>query len=343
MNSCERVKAAFARREPDRVPVVEFTIDPKIVRQAVPEAIDAPDLCDRLDMDAVASGASFKKEALPDGTVTDEWGVFYKTGSEVVDHPIRGPIGSMEDLKAYRPLDPHAPHLLADFAKVVERYKGRRAVVFNHRAGFMWGAFLMGIDNLLLAFITDPRLAEAVLDLETEINEVIIRRAVRLGADAVLLGDDYASNIGPLFSPEHFRRFVFPRLRRIVAAIHEEGAYCIKHSDGNLWPILPQIVDTGIDALHPIDPLAQMTLSGVKRSYGDRICIIGNVDCSHLLSFGTADQVREAVRKCILEAGPGGGYMFSSSNSIHSSVKPENFLAMVKAAKEYGEYPIQNR
>ena len=84
------------------------------------------------------------------------------------------------------------------------------------------------------------------------VNERIIRNAIREGAEVICLGDDYASNLGPLFSPDMFRRFVRPYLKCIVDAVHDEGALVIKHTDGNIWPI-SRIVSTGIDGLHPLE------------------------------------------------------------------------------------------
>ena len=118
------------------------------------------------------------------------------------------------------------------------------------------------------------------------------------------------------------------------------GALCIKHSDGNLMKILDMIIETGIDGINPIDPIAGMNIQKIKKMYGNRVCIIGNIDCGDLLTNGTPEQVIKAVKMCIKTASPGGGHILSSSNSIHSGVKPENFLAMVEAAKKYGKYPV---
>jgi uroporphyrinogen decarboxylase len=126
----------------------------------------------------------------------------------------------------------------------------------------------------------------------------------------------------------------------MVDAIHEEGGKVVKHSDGNLWPILDMIVDTGIDGLNPMEPVAGMDIGQVKRKYGNRVCLVGNIDCSRLLSEGSVEEVEAAVRECIRKASPGGGHIISSSNSIHSSVKAENYLTMITATRKYGKYPI---
>lgn len=342
MNSRERVLVALRREQPDRVPIVEFVIDPKVAKAAVPESSDVADCMDRLNMDAVSCGVQFVKvEDRPDGTWIDEWGVAYLDGPEVVAHPIRGPIATMDDLRRYHPPNPDAPGRLGDLPDLVRRYKGRRAIIFHQRAAFMWAAYLNGMDHLLANFLLKPEFVAALLDMVLEVNLAIARRAVRAGVDVICLGDDYAHNGGPMMSPDVFREFILPRLTRMVEVIHEEGAVVIKHSDGNLYPLLEDIVSCGADGLNPIEPVAGMDLTVTKNLVGDRMALVGNVDCGHLLSHGTPDEVRAAVRQCIHDAALGGGYLLSSSNSIHSSVKPENLRVMVEAALEFGGYPLE--
>jgi len=339
MNSVERVHLALRRGQPDRVPVLEFVVDEKVARAAVPGCRDVADCMDRLDMDAVGCGAAFARMgANADGSYVDEWGVTYRTNTEAVPHPLRGPIRTLDDARAYQPPDPHAPCRLGALPDLVARYKGRRAICFHHRAAFMWSAYLMGIDNILMNFLAEPELTELVLDKVLACNLEIVRRAIRAGAEIIILGDDYASNKGPMMSPAVFAHFIRPRLKRMVDLIHEEGALCIKHSDGNLYPILEMIVSAGPDGLNPIEPVAGMTLTKTKHLVGDRVCLVGNIDCAHLLPHGTTKQVREAVRQAIAEAAPGGGYILASSNSIHSSCDPQNFVTMVRACHEFGGY-----
>ncbi len=343
MNSVERVLAALRREEPDRVPMMELLINPQVASAVVPDCLDGADCMDRLGMDVVAHLAlSFGVvEDREDGTYVDEWGVTYAGTANAVGHPLHGPIATMEDLRRYEPPDPAAPGRLGILHDIVRRYKGRRAVLFHQRVSFMWAAYLNGLDNLLVNFLLEPDFASALLDMVLEVNIGIARRAVRAGADVISLGDDYAYNSGPMMSPQVFEHFLQPRLKRMVEVIHDEGALVIKHSDGYLYPLLDAIASCGPDALHSIEPSAGMDLATTKGLVGDRMALIGNVDCGELLTRGTPDQVREAVRQCIRDAAPGGGYLLASSNSIHVGVKPENLLAMVEARLEFGEYPIK--
>jgi uroporphyrinogen decarboxylase len=116
------------------------------------------------------------------------------------------------------------------------------------------------------------------------------------------------------------------------------GAFAVKHTDGNIHSLLDMIVDTGIHGLHPLDPEAGMEIAEVKRNYGDRVCVIGNIDTGYLLSEAPIPEVEEAVRDTILRTAPGGGYIISSANSIHAQVKPENYTAMLHAARRVGDY-----
>ena len=340
MNSVERVHAALRLEQPDRVPIMEFIIDDKVARAIMPDMADVQDFMDRMDMDAVGCGAYFAKvRENGDGTYVDEWGVTYKSGgTEMIAHPLRGPIETLEDARAYTPPDPDRPDRLGKLPDLVSRYKGKRAICFHHRAAFMWSAYLMGLDNLLAALLIEPELAVYVMDKVLETNMRIVSNAIRAGAEVIVLGDDYAHNLGTLMSPALFEEFILPRLARMVRMIKDEGAFCIKHSDGNIYSILEMIVSTGCDGINPVEPVAGMDLRTVKRMVGDRVCITGNIDCAHLLPHGSPEEVKAAVIQAIRDAGEGGGYILTSSNSIHSSVKPENLVAMIRATQKHGGY-----
>ena len=288
------------------------------------------------DFDAVGCGVSFKEvEQLSSKTFIDEWQVIYQRNAEEVAHPIKGCIRSMNDLKNYTPPDPYHPDRLGRLYELVKKYKGEKAIIFHQRAAFMWSCYLMGIDKMLMNFILDPEFCHAVLDMVLEVNIKIVKQAINAGADIIVLGDDYAHNRGTLFSPMDFRTFILPRLQKMVDTIHAEGALVVKHSDGNIMKILDDIVDTGIDGLNPIEPVAGMDIKYIKETYGDKISIWGNIDCGELLCNGTAEQVRTAVVDCINIAGYNGGHILTSSNSIHSSVNPENYRIMIETAKSF--------
>lgn len=168
-----------------------------------------------------------------------------------------------------------------------------------------------------------------------------LARAERLRAaglfDAFTMCADYAMNIAPFFSPDQFGELIAPYLKRFVAGLREMGFLSIKHTDGCLWPILDQIVDAAPDALHSIDPQGGMDLARVKREYGDRLCLIGNVSCA-ALDTGTDEDVVENVRATLRAGMPGGGYVFSTSNCIYTGMRLARYELMLDVFRREGVY-----
>ena len=343
MKSAERIFAALHGQTPDQVPILEWFVHPK-VREALFPGASWPDFVDQIGLDAITAlflyEGTFKEESIGPKKMINEWGV---TMGVTDEHkaPIDGPIKTLEDAKHYIPPDPQASYRLGNMPAYVQRFKGEKAVIWCQRAEFMWAADLMRLDNLLVSFLEDKSLAHEVLEIVTEFAIALARRAIREGADVVMLGDDYAYNSGPMMSPKVFKEFIQPNLSRVVRAVKEEGAFCVKHSDGNLWPILDMIVETGVDAINPLEPVAGMDIAEVKKKYGHLVCLIGNIDCGNLLSHGTKEEVVSTVKDTLLKAAPGGGYIMSSSNTIHSSVNPENYKAMINATHQFGSYPLE--
>ncbi len=343
MNSAERVFTALRGEVPDRVPILEWWVHPKVCEALVPGAT-WPDFVEQMRLDAISGlflfEGTFTETEVGEKVFVDEWGVTRGVTAEY-EAPIDGPIKTLDDAKRYVPPDPNAPHRLGELPEYVRRFKGKKAVVWCQRAEFMWSAELRRLENLLMDFVENPTLAHEVLECVTEFAIALARRAVRAGADVIMLGDDYAYKAGPFMSPAMFKEFILPRLTRVVQAVKEEGAFCVKHSDGNIGPILDMIVDTGVDAINPLEPAAGMDIGAVKAKYGHRVCLIGNIDCGELLSEAPTNEVVRTVKETIRQAAPGGGYIMASSNTIHSSVKPESYRAMIEATHRFGTYPLQ--
>jgi uroporphyrinogen decarboxylase len=343
MNCLERVKAALERRQPDRVPYFECVIDHRVMEALLP-GCDYYEFNDWAGLDnASQNRSSWSRENVEfidekKGLFRDKWGVIRAFGPESTPAPIEGPIKRPEDLKTYRPPDPNADDVLGNLPEVLARYRGKKAVSAICRDAFFNPAFLRGTTQFLMDMIDHPRLVRDLIEVTLSYDIPAMQRMVAAGCDVVVFGDDYADKNSTLMSPRHFREYILPGLKRCVDAAHEAGAYVVKHTDGNIMPIIDMIVDTGIDALNPLEPAAGMDIGLLKQRYGRRIALVGNIDCGYLLSQAPADEVRRVTRRTLEIAAPGGGYMLSSSNSIHSSVKPENFMAMIETLREHGGY-----
>ena len=159
------------------------------------------------------------------------------------------------------------------------------------------------------------------------------------GVDAVLNGGDWAYNSGPFLSPDHVRELLIPQVKSVAGICHKYGLYLMKHTDGNVMPIADMFFnDMDIDAFQSVEPNAGMDLSAIKKRYGEKITFMGNVDCATVLQNGTEDEIIRDTQRAIEQGGKDGGFILSSSNSIHSAIPPENYLAMLKAAKQFGVY-----
>lgn len=155
--------------------------------------------------------------------------------------------------------------------------------------------------------------------------------------DGFCLCSDYCFNDNPFLSPAMFNEFVTPYLTQLVAGYREMGFYVIKHTDGNIMPILDALVSTHPHALHSIDPQAGVDLAEVKQCTGDKVCLIGNVNCA-LLQTGTDEEAVADVRRALAQGMPGGGYVFGTSNCIYTGMSLERYELMLKIWREEGIY-----
>ncbi len=144
------------------------------------------------------------------------------------------------------------------------------------------------------------------------------------GADGFILCCDYCFNSGPFISPPQFEEFIAPYLKEATQYFRKQGAYVIKHTDGNIMPIIDYLVDSGPHALHSLDPMAGVDIKLVKEKYGDRIALCGNVDCS-LMEVGSETEISASAEYCLEHAKPNGGYIFSTSNCVFRGMPLKNY------------------
>lgn len=338
----DRFLKALNRREPDRVPLWELIINEPVIRSLLPGGTYA-DFVEWAGLDGICVSEDQRFERNGEHLV-DEWGIRWKPIDAGINYPVGGPIKEPGDLSKYSPPDPDADWRLKTLEAYVDRFKGERAIVLLSHETFEFSHYLVGsLQNLFLYYHRNKDFVHRLSETISEYKCRVIERAVRMGADVVLTGDDYADRKGPLMSVKQFEEFVLPYLKRVVQKVKKLEAPFIKHTDGNLWPIIDMIIDSGIDALDPIEPIAGMDIGEIKKKYGKRIAVIGNVDCSYVLPLGSEKEVEEAVKETIAKASPGGGHIMASSNSIHPAVKPSNYMLMLELTKKYGTYPIDEK
>jgi uroporphyrinogen decarboxylase len=158
--------------------------------------------------------------------------------------------------------------------------------------------------------------------------------------DGFCLCSDYCFNDNPFLSPAMFDEFITPYLAQLVAGYREMGFYVIKHTDGNIMPILDALVSTHPHALHSLDPQAGVDLGTVKELVGDKVCLIGNVNCG-LLQTGTEAEVVADVRRALRQGMPGGGYVFGTSNCIYTGMDLSRYELMLSVWQREGHYKLE--
>ena len=344
MNSRERLFAVLDGGIPDRVPSFELLVDEKVRGQLCP-GLDLYDAQEALGFDMVLFGLGSSEEPIgwvdrEKKTFRDKWGVLNRFTTEIMPVAIGEPIvRTEEDLASYCPPDPANPALIEQVRRVVDRFKGRMAIGYLGEASFAPQQYLRGgLENLLIDYAEGRDLPKRIREIAVDYYCELYRNVIGEGVEVIVLGDDYAGKTGPFMSPEHFREYIYPGLRRVVETCKEAGAYVIKHADGDLWKILEMIVGTGVDAIGPLEPLPTMRLSRIKDAYPE-LTVMGNIDVD-LLSVGTVEEVRTRTKACIADAAPGGRFILSSGNSVTSTVRPELYQALIDVKNEYGTYPI---
>ena len=264
------------------------------VREAICPGTSMEEFTVRMGLDAILTAPDIKKEKIGENRFRNEWGVVLETTAEEHGFPVEGPIRTLDDFRRYSPPDPLAPGRYESLKRLVKRYKGKLAVGVHLNDVFSIPRYLAGFENLLMGLVEEPELVRGLVDLSVETNLVMAKECARCGADFVFTGDDYASAERPFMSPRAFREFFEPGLKRVIAGFHEAGLPVIKHTDGQILPLVDMIVDSGIDCLDPIDPVAGMDIAAVKAKYGGRVALKGNVDCASTMTFGSVKDVIEA-------------------------------------------------
>lgn len=364
MRSVDRVMASMRLEEPDRVPIGETDYDLRKVSEAIGVSFcneastdiharmceirrsveTLSTFIENLDLDIVPVSASPSLwgrggrgiKMIDSDTWVDEWGAKYRS-RDGMNWYVGPGLKDIHGIAELEPPDPNAPGVMDGPKLLVERFKGRRALA-GSIPGPKMPYLARGIDGYNIDLYRSPSLAKKFMDMATRYNVEIGKRLIEVGVDFIVMTGDVAYNRGPIVSVKHFREVFVPAIREPARSFHKMGVPMVKHTDGFLDPILDDLINSGIDGLHSIEPLAGMDIGKVKAAYGDKICLWGNIDLSYTLSQGTEQEVAEEVKECIKAAAPGGGHILSSSNSYSSAARFENFRWMVRTGRKYGEY-----
>jgi uroporphyrinogen decarboxylase len=238
-------------------------------------------------------------------------------------------------------LDPDHPIRAAAYKAALKEAKNDIYVI-PILVGFLEGSWeSFGFSTFTKLLYTKPQFIERVIRERGDFSVALAENMLNLGAETFLIFDDAGHKNGPFVSPQQYEKLIIPQLKRVCDKVHSYNGKVILHSCGNINQLLDLIVKAGIDGLNPVEPGSGMDIFQIKQDYGDKLCLIGNVDPISLLTHGTPDMVDAYVKRLMQEVAPGGGFMLASGHSITYSVKLENYEAMLAAGRKYGTYPIQ--
>ena len=227
-------------------------------------------------------------------------------------------------------------HLL-ETVKIIRRESHDKFMLLTHGDGTFAIPDGPGMAELAFQIADDPEGVEERAEKMCTDAIAHNRRLLDAGFDGFILCADYCFNMGPFMSPKMFSRFVTPYLARIIADIRKNGGYAIKHTDGNIMPILDQLIDANPHALHSLDPMAGVDIREVKRIANGRVALCGNVHCA-AMQTGTEQDVIDSAEYCLKYGKPGGGYVYCTSNVPFRGLPLERYLLVLDVWKKHRDY-----
>ena len=362
MSPRERFLAALNHKEPDRVPT--FTnLTPQVAEKLgkkmnlpweaedswLSSRISHMEILIELGNDAVGVGPTRAKDAptrWEDGKLIDEFGFVYRRVGlydEIIKRPL-AEVEIVEEVDEFKMPDPLAPGRWDLAEKMIKRYKDNFAIVGDLETTIFelsWN--LVGMEKFLMDLIMEKPYVFALMDKVMEYNLACGKKMVELGVDMIWTGDDFGTQKGMLLSPEIWRKVFKPRMQYIFKELRKvnPGIKIAYHSCGSIFPIIPDLIEIGLDVLNPIQPRAKdMDLAKLKQKFGDELVFFGGVDEQKVLPFGDTKQVEDEVKLRIAQAGQGGGFIIAPAHNIQPDTPLENIYAYFEAIKKYGTYPL---
>lgn len=351
MKHRERVMMALNHEEPDRCPMQvsftpEFAARLRKEMQLEGEGTHNPhgggntyDLELALDHDLFLTSVGWANSYYQEGdTYTDEWGVLWRSVeyetkygkgkyTEMAGHPLEDD----EAVASYKSPDPNRPELYEEAKRVIQDYKDEYWIVgVTVTTIFECAWALRGLDRLMMDFVADPDLAGAILDIPYKYHLTAAKKLVEMGVDMVWLGDDVGTQSRMMISPAHWRRFFKPRMANFISTLKKVNpdvkvAY---HSDGNIYPIIPDLIEIGLDVLNPVQP-ASMDPEWLKKEYGGKLSFWGSMDEQYTLPFGSSGDVRDEVITRLKTLGKDGGLIIGPTHHVQLDTPMENFWSMM--------------
>lgn len=269
--------------------------------------------------------------------VYDRWGLGWRT-----DHDGERPVGNIvipdiEKVSEFQAPDPQKEGQLHELTDIIDRYnnKGYAVAVGQYYGIFEKAYLLLGYEDCLMAHYDHPDEMEILLDKITEyrigISNMLVEHDIAFGHS----GDDYGTQRGPVMSLEMWRRYYKPRLAKIWSVYKDHGLSVVHHSCGDCSVFLDDMIEIGLDAIHPVQSAA-MDVEMLGKRYGNDLVFYGGIDCQDVLNHGTPEDVCKNVEMIVRNLGKYGNMVLAPIN-IMRDVPFENFEALVESVNKYRE------
>jgi len=340
MTSKERVLTVLEGKIPDRVPWIENFISNEVVEA----------LCGQRDFFRATYSQKIEKpgmiripplarELLPLDNISYDlapprFAVMRNIGG--LEQVVAGLLKTKDDLKIMRLPDPDDESLYREAEKYLREFKGDAAAFATIRTGLSNTYLSMGIEHFCLSIYTDPGLIKEIFQRFSDWSLRVVKNVQELPFDVFFIPDDIGFGTSPMISPASFRELCVPPMKKVINAMRLPAIY---HSDGNILPLMEDIIGLGVKGVANIEPDA-MDIEQLKRDFAEQITLVGNIDLQYTLTKGTPEETEEEVKRRIQIVGRGGRYILASANSLPHYVKPENVRAMGRALLKYGNYPL---
>lgn len=286
----------------------------------------------------------FYEHKFKPGTTFDIYGVANEPGSEACYHMTRmhHPLENMtelDELMAYPfPELVDKPTLIQKSAVKKAHAKGRFALGNMQCTVWETAWYARGMEVLMMDMMSEPELAEFVLDKVTDNAIINATNYAKAGADGLFLGDDIGMQSSIMMSLDLYREFLKPRLKRVVDAARAINPEIIilYHSCGYVTPFIPDLIDAGVDVLNPVQP-ESMNFEEIYKEYGNNLSFCGTLGTQTLMPFGKPEEIKETLNKYLDMVGPKGGLLACPTHILEPEVPIENVVAYIEACKEYQE------
>ena len=355
MTPGERVLTALRRQEPDRVPM-EFSLCPSQMERFRKETgANSPSEHFGFGIRGIGIGSTklktdFSKYTadFPEGARVDEWGIgWIKTPTsyhfEHIQHPLQKAT-TVKEIMEYPFPDIDADYRYEGLSERVQRIKESGFAVSASAmavgGSVFWPPYkLRSMEQLLVDFMINPDIANAMLDAVTSRMSVLAERLAAASVDILRLADDLGTQLAPIISLDTFRKFIKPRLAKIIQSAKrvKPDILVFFHSDGHIQEFIPDLIEIGVDVLNPVQPECMDPVE-IKKKYGNHLAFWGTIGTQTTLPFGTKEEVRQTVKERIETVGKGGGLLIAPTHLVEPEVPWENIMAMVEAVEDFGYY-----